>query len=373
MATFTVSERSTLWLRAISIRTSGMIPMSCKINTTNGRPVSLGGRIAMSKPSSGSFIRRVLDVVMMFSATIATRRQSRRQCWVPSPKPQRASLPGTATTRREPGNCAVMRTGSRRLAELAQMHRTYCGEIETARWNPSFKNLFRLARALGVSLCQMSETVASAPSGPVYEKKVSQPLSCWRPTLASVSPHSLSGELVGCRDQGAGVGRVESAVAAIRRDDEVRLWPRPVQRPRAFHRADYVVTALYNHARDMADERGVAQQLVVGLEESLVVKVVDLDAREGERELVLFVVPGKGGIRQQLRGGAFPAAPNLCGSQTDGGVVAGQPAVIGGEQVAALRRRDVRQVGLPGVGVEHRSAALVEPVDLLFTEEENAA
>src|ERR1035437_5520534 len=61
MATFTVSERSTLWLHAISIRTSGMIPMSCKINTTNGRPVSLGGRIAMSKPSSGSFIRWGLD------------------------------------------------------------------------------------------------------------------------------------------------------------------------------------------------------------------------------------------------------------------------------------------------------------------------
>ena len=60
------------------------------------------------------------------------------------------------------------------------MHRTYCGEIETARWNPSFKNRFRLARALGVSLCQVSA------SGPVYEKTVSRPLSCWRPNLAGV-------------------------------------------------------------------------------------------------------------------------------------------------------------------------------------------
>jgi transcriptional regulator with XRE-family HTH domain len=42
---------------------------------------------------------------------------------------------------------------------MAGIHRTYSGGIETARRNPSFKNLFRLARALGVSLCQMFETV----------------------------------------------------------------------------------------------------------------------------------------------------------------------------------------------------------------------
>jgi hypothetical protein len=47
---------------------------SCKINTTNGRPVSLDGRIVISKPSSGSFIRWVLDGFTMLSATIATRR-----------------------------------------------------------------------------------------------------------------------------------------------------------------------------------------------------------------------------------------------------------------------------------------------------------
>ena len=46
-----------------------------------------------------------------------------------------------------------------RLAELASMHRTYLGGIETARRTPSFKDLFRLARALGVSLAQMFETV----------------------------------------------------------------------------------------------------------------------------------------------------------------------------------------------------------------------
>jgi hypothetical protein len=39
------------------------------------------------------------------------------------------------------------------------MHRTYLGGVETTRRNASFKNLLRLARALGVSLAQMFETV----------------------------------------------------------------------------------------------------------------------------------------------------------------------------------------------------------------------
>ena len=46
-----------------------------------------------------------------------------------------------------------------RLVELAGIHRTYLRGIETARRNPSYKDLFRLARALGVSLAQMFETV----------------------------------------------------------------------------------------------------------------------------------------------------------------------------------------------------------------------
>src|ERR1017187_2112315 len=97
MATFTVSERSTLWLRAISIRTSGMIPMSCKMNTTNGRPGSLGGRIAISKPSSGSFIRlgfgRLHDALGNHRNTAIIPVSS--GLWA---RPQLASLVGGAAT-----------------------------------------------------------------------------------------------------------------------------------------------------------------------------------------------------------------------------------------------------------------------------------
>jgi transcriptional regulator with XRE-family HTH domain len=38
------------------------------------------------------------------------------------------------------------------LAEEAGIHRTYLGGIETARRNPSLKNLIRIAKALGVPM-----------------------------------------------------------------------------------------------------------------------------------------------------------------------------------------------------------------------------
>jgi transcriptional regulator with XRE-family HTH domain len=45
------------------------------------------------------------------------------------------------------------------LAEAAQIHRTYLGGIETGRRNPSLKNLWRIAHALGVPLSKLFEGV----------------------------------------------------------------------------------------------------------------------------------------------------------------------------------------------------------------------
>src|ERR1039458_5656279 len=47
---------------------------------------------------------------------------------------------------------------------MAGIYRAYSGGIETARRNPSYKNLFRLARALGVSLSQLFETLGRGPA-----------------------------------------------------------------------------------------------------------------------------------------------------------------------------------------------------------------
>jgi transcriptional regulator with XRE-family HTH domain len=50
-----------------------------------------------------------------------------------------------------------------RLAEEAGIHRTYLGGIETARRNPSLRNLIRLARALGVPIADLFEDRAASP------------------------------------------------------------------------------------------------------------------------------------------------------------------------------------------------------------------
>jgi transcriptional regulator with XRE-family HTH domain len=45
------------------------------------------------------------------------------------------------------------------LAEEAGIHRTYLGSIETARRNPSLRNLIRIARALGVEMVNLFRDV----------------------------------------------------------------------------------------------------------------------------------------------------------------------------------------------------------------------
>ena len=44
-----------------------------------------------------------------------------------------------------------------RLAEEAGIHRTYLGGIETARRNPSLRNLIRIAQALDVTVGALFE------------------------------------------------------------------------------------------------------------------------------------------------------------------------------------------------------------------------
>jgi hypothetical protein len=108
-------------------------------------------------------------------------------------------------------------------------------------------------------------------------------------------------------------------------------------------------------------------------EESFVEEIVGLDAREGEGEIILFVVPGEGGIGQELRSGALPSAPDLRSRELHSRIIAGKASVVGGEQIVALCLGDVREVWLPRIRIEDRSAALVEPVNFLLSEEEDAA
>lgn len=47
-----------------------------------------------------------------------------------------------------------------RLAERAQVHVNYLGEVERGQRNPAIWNVSRIARALGMSLAELFEDVA---------------------------------------------------------------------------------------------------------------------------------------------------------------------------------------------------------------------
>jgi hypothetical protein len=187
------------------------------------------------------------------------------------------------------------------------------------------------------------------------------------------SVRTNDGEFISGGDQGAAVGRFESAVAAVGSDDEFGFGPSAVECPGAFHGTNDIVAALHDYAGDVAYVGGVAQQLVVEFEESFIDEVVSFYAGEGQREFILFVVAGKGGVGQEFGGGSFPSAPDFGGSEADGGVDTGEAAMVGREEIAAFGCGDVGQVWLPGVRIKNRGAALVEPVDFLFAQQEDAA
>ena len=70
---------------------------------------------------------------------------------------------------------------------------------------------------------------------------------------------------------------------------------------------------------------------------------------------------------------ALPSAPDLRGRELHGRIIAGKAAVGGGQQIVALCLRDVGEVWLPRIRVEDRSDTLIEPVNFLLAEEEDAA
>src|SRR5215472_14510275 len=97
------------------------------------------------------------------------------------------------------------------------------------------------------------------------------------------------------------------------------------------------------------------------------------NARERERELVLFVMARERRVGQQLRRRALPSAPDFRGGKPHRRIVAGQSAIVSGKQIAALGLGDVGDVGLPRVGIDNGRTALIKPVDLLLAEQKYAS
>src|ERR1700689_3086091 len=139
--------------------------------------------------------------------------------------------------------------------------------------------------------CSSSTPVMANGAG--CPEMCSWPFQCSDFTKDALRHPPLPRELIGRCHQGAAVRWIGGAMAAIGGDDELGFGPFTVQRPGAFHGADHIVTALHDDTGDVANPRGVAEQLVVRFQKALVGKVVGLNTREGESELILLVAAGK--------------------------------------------------------------------------------
>lgn len=156
--------------------------------------------------------------------------------------------------------------------------------------------------------------------------------------------------------------------------DDLQFAVRPglVQGPGIVQRTDGVVAAMHDHARQMGDAVHVLEQLV-GPEEALVDEEVVLDARDRQRPARLGEAVHHHGVGAQRGGAALPGRPGLGGVHLGDLVATGQALVEGRQQVAALFRRDRRDIVFPIVREQAAGAFLVEPVDVLRTAEEDAA
>ena len=112
--------------------------------------------------------------------------------------------------------------------------------------------------------------------------------------------------MVGGAHQCIDVLVLERRMPGGRADHQLRLRPGLVQVPRIGDRADHVVAPVHDHAGDVGDAVGIAQQLVVGIEEPLVDEVMVLDARESQRELRIAMTARVIIRYAQVTGAAFP-------------------------------------------------------------------
>src|SRR5215475_3653729 len=106
-------------------------------------------------------------------------------------------------------------------------------------------------------------------------------------------------------------------MSRIADDNKLRLRPGAMQRPRAHHRADYVVPPLNDHGGNMANPVDIFEKVIVGLEKRIVNEVMRFDARKRKRLVRLAEVINQILIGYQLRRAALPGAPCSRSFQTN--------------------------------------------------------
>lgn len=162
-------------------------------------------------------------------------------------------------------------------------------------------------------------------------------------------------------------------MTGVANDLDRRRRPRSVKSPRALGRANHIVAPLNDDAGDPRELASVFEQLRVGSQKPLVHEVVALDAREREREGVTVHALHEIVVGEQAAGTSLPNTPRPGARLTDVRVVAREASMIRRQEIATLALGDRREVVLPGVGVHRAAASLIEPIDLLLAEKEDAA
>src|SRR2546421_1249584 len=111
-------------------------------------------------------------------------------------------------------------------------------------------------------------------------------------------------------DQLAGDAGLAGRMAGVGHDDVFGFRPGPAQIIRAPDRADDVVAALNDAARNRAQALDAAKQRTVGEKEPMH-EVMRFDARDRQRDGILVEVRDEIGIRQQRGTRALVAAPGV--------------------------------------------------------------
>ena len=117
--------------------------------------------------------------------------------------------------------------------------------------------------------------------------------------------------------------------------DQLGRGPCIGQREGIAHRADHVVAAVHDGARQVGDARHAVEQLV-GREEGAVGEVVRLEPREVQLEDGVLRPQRLGRQRDEPQAGAFVVAPGARSGDVHGGVGVAQAALVGRKQVTAL-------------------------------------
>src|SRR5262249_28493074 len=123
---------------------------------------------------------------------------------------------------------------------------------------------------------------------------------------------------------------------------------------------------------DVPDPSDVLEELLRMAEERAVHEVVAFDSRERLGERFARSACDQLRVRVELARRTLPDAPGPRRAGAHRRVGTREPSIVRGDQITPLVGRNGLEEGFPGVREDEAGALLVEPVDLLWPDEEDA-